>query len=683
MGQSKPAGGLAKLLKGAAGVLILGATTAAGAAWFLAYADGTAPEHGREIYKALMLASLFCACLLGLWWTHRLNAAPAPMPPADASTPPDWAFRSLAENDPNHIAGYDEGCRLLYVNPSLEKSMLGPAAQKLGCHPWEILPYSEKDMENVKALVAAALAAGKAGEIEVCLKDVGDGIRHHQIRFVTERDGDGETLGLLGIAEDVTERRRLVESLSDSHHFLDKIIDNIANPIFVKDRQHRWLHLNEACCRLIGGKRENLIGKSDFDYFPPDEAEIFWRGDEIVFESGCEFAQEEELTDPSGRKRHIFTRKTLFTGKDGQPVLVAMIADITEQRQMENALLENRKTLQEAQRIAHIGSWKFDFANQRLECSDETFRILELEPATANLSCEAFLALLAPRDRQLVEQRYAQSIARRQPCDLEYRLVMPDGRVKHVHGRCETLYAEDGTPLRSIGTLQDVTASKETARQLEESNRLLKELSAHRESAREEEQRRIARNLHEELGQLLTSLRMRLSVMKVKFAPTLPEIEDSIAPLLGLVDQSIDGLRRTVADLRPKLLDLGIVPALEYLAEDFTAHTGIECNLHIDEGIALPDERGTALYRIVQEALTNVARHAQGTQVGVTLEFDADDLLLTIVDDGQGIDLEANRSKTKSFGLLGMKERSLMLGGEIDIRPGAAGGTEIVLRMPA
>lgn len=248
------------------------------------------------------------------------------------------------------------------------------------------------------------------------------------------------------------------------------------------------------------------------------------------------------------------------------------------------------------------------------------------------------------------------------------RLPIPDSG--------QSFHGAGGLPRLPIGA-----PAGENADRQEESRALLQELAAHREEVKEEERRRIARDLHEELGQLLTSLRMGISLLRVQFGADHAPMLEKLPSLLALVDKSIDGLRRTVADLRPTPLDIGIVPALEWLARDFSQHTGIDCPFLGDEGIHLPDDRATALFRIVQEALNNVARHAGARRAEVVLQRLDDGLLLRIRDDGHGFDPLALRSK--SFGLLGMWERAQTVGGELDIRSAANQGSEVILRIPA
>jgi PAS domain S-box-containing protein len=161
---------------------------------------------------------------------------------------------------------------------------------------------------------------------------------------------------ILSIIDDITERKRAEEALSESKKYLDKIINSIADPLFVKDRQHRWVLINEAMCGLMGHPREDILGKSDYDYFPGKEADIFWAKDEVVFTSGQENINEEKITDAKGNVHIIITKKTLFTDERGEQFLVGVIRDITKQKRSEEEKERLKTQLAQAQKMESIGT---------------------------------------------------------------------------------------------------------------------------------------------------------------------------------------------------------------------------------------------------------------------------------------------------------------------------------------
>src|SRR5882672_4413219 len=210
----------------------------------------------------------------------------------------------------------------------------------------------------------------------------------------------------------------------------------------------------------------------------------------------------------------------------------------------------------------------------------------------------------------------------------------------------------------------------------------LRELSAHHDSVREGERAHIAREIHDELGQALTALRMDLSVLGIKFGEADPRIREQVQELKGRVDAIVQVVRDVATALRPAALDLGIVPGLEWLVEEFQKRNGIHCTVSVAESdIALGEARSIVLFRIVQESLTNVSRHSGARNVEILLDHDAERIRLDVEDDGVGFDVEAARSK-KTFGLLGIQERVIMLRGELSIASAPGRGTRVSVSMP-
>lgn len=231
--------------------------------------------------------------------------------------------------------------------------------------------------------------------------------------------------------------------------------------------------------------------------------------------------------------------------------------------------------------------------------------------------------------------------------------------------------------------LRDITERKRAHDALEETHRQLHELYAAMHDVREAERMRIARELHDELAQWLTALKMDVSW----FASRLPRAEkplvDKAEKMKQLVDAMVGSVRRIAADLRPAMLDdLGLTPAVEHLVHEFSQRTGIVVSLDLDAGaVEFKDPLVTAIYRMVQEALTNVARHAQATEVRVSVRVAGERLKVAVGDNGKGIDAEA-LNKEKSYGLRGIRERAHTLGGTASIRAGTQGGTLVEIEIP-
>lgn len=230
--------------------------------------------------------------------------------------------------------------------------------------------------------------------------------------------------------------------------------------------------------------------------------------------------------------------------------------------------------------------------------------------------------------------------------------------------------------------LLNVTDKNLALRRLSESQDSLRELAAINESARESERKSIAREVHDELGQVMTALRMSLSLLPMQFGTEIPGLTESVDAMKALVDRAIKGVRNIATVLRPEALNLGLVPALEWLRDEFLRHNAVRCSLEF-QGLTDPidETRAMLIYRIVQESLTNVSRYAKASEVKIGVNFSSQDIDVSIADDGCGFDPGEILIK-KTFGLLGMRERALTLGGDLMIlsRPGR--GTTIAVKVP-
>jgi PAS domain S-box-containing protein len=237
---------------------------------------------------------------------------------------------------------------------------------------------------------------------------------------------------------------------------------------------------------------------------------------------------------------------------------------------------------------------------------------------------------------------------------------------------------------RVVGVLaigRNITALKESERRLSESQQQLRQLATRSEAVREEERKYLTREIHDELGQYLSALRLGVSVLEMQFGSGNPALAERTRALTGLVDSTIQVVRNIVGRLRPGALDMGIVSALEWLVEQFRSNNDVACQLHVDESrIRLDEVRAIELFRIVQESLTNVRRHANATRVDIALLSDGEHYVLEVRDNGCGFD--PGQAKRQSFGLVGIRERALKLDGTADIDSKPGRGTRLRVKFP-
>lgn len=298
----------------------------------------------------------------------------------------------------------------------------------------------------------------------------------------------------------------------------------------------------------------------------------------------------------------------------------------------------------------------------------------------------SFLDNVHPRDRPRVEETTRKK--RETGFDHEYRLMMPNGTIRWIWDRGFPIHDGEGKLYRIAGIAEDITDRKQAEIALRTSQEQLRALSAKAQSAREEEGRRIAREIHDELGSSLTGLKWDLEKIDMTLGRSDKSWPDSdihirIVAMIGLMEATIGTVRRISADLRPSILDdLGMVAAIEWQAQQFRERTGVECQWRTEmETADVSRESATAVFRIFQEILTNVLRHSGATRIQVELRKRNDRMELQVVDNGRGIS-ESEKANNRSLGLLGMKERALLVGGEVNIDGASGQGTTVLVRIP-
>ncbi len=242
---------------------------------------------------------------------------------------------------------------------------------------------------------------------------------------------------------------------------------------------------------------------------------------------------------------------------------------------------------------------------------------------------------------------------------------------------------ENGQRFYSV-ILRDVTERTKSEQALRESREEIRRLALAASAVREQEKSRIARELHDELGQALTALKIDVGWLRENLAAGDEAAQRKLASMQLLLDGTVAAARRISADLRPLMLDdLGLVAACEWLVHNFTQRTGAACELVLaGEGLDLPDPGASAVFRVLQESLTNIAKHAEATQVEVALERDDAAVTLTVRDNGRGFDPDAPR-RPGSYGLTGLKERAYLMGGTVRLDTGPGQGTTVEMRLPA
>ncbi len=863
-------------------------------------------------------------------------------------------FRSLAEGSPDFIVRYDLEGRIKYMNSSLLRALGSPDyASGIGKRPSELWP--DGTFDKIEQAARKAIETESIVTIEF-IHPTTDGQENNQhIQIAPERDSSGKIIGTIVFGRDISEIKRLEKTISKSRDFIYRIIDSIPDPIFVKDREHRWAMMNDACCEVLGHSREFLLGKCDHEVLPNEQADMNQEKDELVFTSGEINVHERAIQGKDGSIRHIQTLKTPFPGLDEEPMLVGVVRDITsireaelrlrhfidnlpgiaytlqlgldgqlcfpyvspaikeiygidpddvkidagpiqdlthpddlpaietairksaqtlspfrielrvcrpgyrerwfdlratperksdgstlwygimldisERKNMEMALFESEKQFSaafnqspaalaftsltnmkllevndrfvelfgysrkeligrtslelglwenveerdqflymtqeygvvsdlkftyrkndgslrrgslsatlidtgndfyvltqilditdseqaeeklrksrtnmiEAQRIAHLGSWELDLLNDHLSWSDEIYNIFEVDPEQFGASYEAFLEAIHPEDRIMVEEAFMRSVESHTPYQIEHRLLFPEGRIKYVFERGEIDYDLNGTPLRSRGTVQDITERRIVEKRLAEKERA---------EARVQGQREFLTNMSHEIRTPLHGI-LGFSSMLADIVEDRVElsyiqsIQSSGKRLQSLMDDFIISSKMESGNFQ---LDIKPVPIQETVNEIHSlfssraASLNLDFSIHIDSsmpGLMYMDEPG--IRQILTKLIDNGLKHTEEGYVHTSLIFHPDTdqehcgaLSIIVEDSGPGIPEEQRErvfdpfvqlawedtepSNGTGLGLSIVKQLVEIMGGMIKVGEGKKGGARFKIFIPA
>lgn len=370
--------------------------------------------------------------------------------------------------------------------------------------------------------------------------------------------------------------------------------------------------------------------------------------------------------------------------ESGKPLrMVGSDTDISGLKEAEFALRASEQHLAHAQEMASLGSWELDVKENSLKWSDEVYRIFGRDKKQFKGNYEAFLETVHPEDRDWVHEANMKSTHEKKPYDITHRIVLPDGSIKTVQEKSKTYFDKEGNPVRVEGTVLDITEKKEAEEKLKKSHQQLRDLSNKLQSIREEDKKRISREIHDELGQTLTAIKLDMTWLEKRIDVSEPPVQDKIKSIYSHIENSLETVRRVSTELRPQVLDvMGFCEALQWQAEKFMENTNIKCKLNVEpEGIKLQPELSTDLFRIFQEALTNISRHSQASQVTIDFVESNTGYQLRVKDDGVGID-QSRIDHSASLGLLGIRERALIWQGNVEIKGIVGEGTLLTVDIP-
>ncbi|HEC13965.1 MAG TPA: PAS domain S-box protein, partial [Acidiferrobacteraceae bacterium] len=625
-------------------------------------------------------------------------------------------LETVFDNAPFMIWGTDEKGILKYFNKKSVETMEFSSEEAIGMLNMNLHPLDKRDEVFEKFKVHVGEKLEDKLELPLMTKS-GKKLVGSMTQAVYE-DEYGKKWYFCFV-DDITEHKRIEKALQESELWQRGIFNALAEGVVVMTPDRLILNLNSAGLAMVGYSLQEVINQSvEMFHVDHDHFVEFGKRLETAFDKGEVDCLEFEIKRKNGEvfpTEHIVS---MLKDDMGRIVgIVNVVRDITVRKQVEEELRKHRDRLEERVRERTSELWMRNKQLQSevverkqserqlkmqtlrneiiLETTQDGFWMVDLDGKICDVN-EACCRMLGYTREQLLEMGVADVEASESPqkANMHIQKIMVQGSDRfETRHRCQdgafidldvsvSLVDFDGE--RFFFTFfRDIGERKQDQRELENSRRQFRDLAIHLQTVREEERARLARDVHDEIGQVLTALNMDVHWLRERIPEHEEDMRRKILSMLPLIASIITSVQRITSELRPAMLDeLGLGPAIQWYLEEFQQRTGIECEwvMELDEA-QLDSARATAVFRILQETLTNVARHSGAGRVSLDINKGADHLEMRITDDGRGICPSA-ASADNAFGLLGMKERALAFGGSVDIEGHPGKGTTVLLRLP-
>jgi PAS domain S-box-containing protein len=590
-------------------------------------------------------------------------------------------LRTILNTEPECIKLLSSNGELLDMNPAgLEMIEADSLEQVKGqCVEMLIAPAYKKQFHQLTLDVFK----GGSGRLEFEIIGLKGTRRWMATHAVPLKDAEGKITSLLSVTRDITERKKGEEDLLREKNLSDSIINSLPGIFYLSDEKGNFLRWNKNFEAVTGYNAAELSQLHPLDFFDGEEKEFVNEKIKEVFEKGMTELEAFAVVKSKEKIPFYFTGwRVIFEGK---PCLIGVGIDVTKRKKAEMEMSVANERFSLIARATNDFVWDAYLDENKVWWNDNYYSQLGWKKGQQIPGRDSWENHIHKNDKKRVMERLAHILDHTNDSTWtdEYRFGKADGNYINVYDRGYIMRDDKKKAYRMIGAMTDISEMKNAEELLKHSYEDIRRLASHLEKIREEERITIAREIHDELGQQLTVLKMDISWIKKNIMPKEEKAKQRIIGLLQMIDLTIKTVRRISSELRPSVLDdLGLVAALEWLSGDFEKRSGIKTKFVTDTNdLNLDATTSTALFRIFQESLTNIARHAQASEVYASLKKENEKLLISIKDNGKGFVISSIANK-KTLGILGIKERVALLQGKYEIISSPGQGSTVKVLVP-
>jgi PAS domain S-box-containing protein len=503
------------------------------------------------------------------------------------------------------------------------------------------------------------------------------------------RDVNNNIIGTFGISIDITKIKEKELLLEQEQNFINSLLKHTTESIYFKDLDSKFIRVNEQSALNFGcEKATDLIGKSDADFFTAEFSDNTLKQEQHIIKTGEPLSIIEKGVLKNGKEVWGLTNRMPYRNFKGDIIGTFGISiDITEMKEKELMLDHERYLVDSLLKNTPESIFFKDLNGLFIRVNDETVK---------NIGCNDISQVIGKSDFDFYSNEFATStllmerevIRTGKPVNVEERGIRKDGLVVWGWTNKMPLRDKNGNIIGIFGISIDITKRKHAEEALKESQNELKNFAAHLQIVREEERVLLAREIHDELGQILIALKIDMGMLKRNvLIHTQNEFKENtqveFVKVFDVLDKTIKTTRKIMTGLRSEVLELvGVLEAMNMYSIEYSERYHIHSKFRTGESdINIDSQKSIALYRIFQEALTNVAKHARATEVIIDFNIVDNKIILKIEDNGIGINKKV-KVKTDSYGMIGMKERVYLLDGKISITGQPGKGTTVLVEMP-